>query len=282
MNKFFCLLSLSICLLMNSVLAENVKAVVGESMVDNVGKMITKDVTSNSTLFIKLNLQAQEQANKALKALCEYKVLSEGDADKSTKYAEAVKYVNSAMDMDKDNPDYYFLAARIYRTKGGVSMAKKHFRKACLILENRLTDVPMATNTYLEYAIALINGDTRYWEEYETYRKQGEDLAQKGLAMLPDDTGSPELLYQRALFKLLLGDWIGGDKDFELLTQINPPEWYLKYYEEYQHALECITKQAEGLKTEDEKQILWQDGINEYLTWYLYDTSKHISIDYSR
>lgn len=159
---------------------------------------------------------AFKEANKYFQAA----KLSENASEKSVNFAEAVKFINEALQLEPDNYDFAVLASQIYRGKGGISYAKSYFQRAERILGENLKIYPDSIDTNLDYALVCAAGDMRYTSEYADYQKKAKLAAEKVLDLCEqwykDNDKSAKSLNAEAMAELILGH---KEKCTELLLE---------------------------------------------------------------
>lgn len=159
---------------------------------------------------------AFKEANKYFQAA----KLSENASEKSNNFADAVKFINEALQLEPDNCDFAILASQIYRGKGGISYAKSYFQRAERILGENLKIYPEGIDTNLDYALVCAAGDMRYTSEYADYQEKAKRTAEKVLDLCEqwykDNDKSTKSLNAEAMAELILGN---KEKCTELLLE---------------------------------------------------------------
>ena len=89
---------------------------------------------------------------------------------KTEAFNDAIKAINLATTKDAENPSYWLLDSRIYRSRGGVAYAKNFFAKACALYEQLLEKDPTSVTYNLQYAIACYAGDAQFYSDYSSYK----------------------------------------------------------------------------------------------------------------
>lgn len=172
--------------------------------------------------FIAIN-PCKAEAVAAFKEANEYFVkgkLSTDAQDKSIQYGEAIRCVNDALQYEPDNCDLALLASQIYRSKGGIAYAKSYFQRAERILGENLKAHPDGIDINLDYALALVAGDSRYLANYSEYVDKGKLAAEKVLELCElwykEHDKTAKSLRAGAMANLLLGN---KEKCGELLLE---------------------------------------------------------------
>lgn len=159
---------------------------------------------------------AFKKANKYFQAA----KLSENASEKSVNFADAVKFINEALQLEPDNCDFAILASQIYRGKGGSSYAKSYFQRAERILGENLKIYPCGIDINLDYALICAAGDMRYTSEYTDYQEKAKLVAEKVLDLCEqwhkDNDKSAKSLNAEAMAELILGH---KEKCTELLLE---------------------------------------------------------------
>lgn len=187
--------------------------------IENDKKIIVK---KREIAFIAIN-PCKAEAVAAFKEANEYFVkgkLSTDAQDKSIQYGEAIRCVNEALQYEPDNCDLALLASQIYRSKGGIAYAKSYFQRAERILGENLKAHPDGIDINLDYALALVAGDSRYLANYSEYVDKGKLAAEKVLELCElwykEHDKTAQSLRAEAMANLLLGN---KDKCSELLLE---------------------------------------------------------------
>ena len=164
--------------------------------------------------FIAIN-PCRTEAVAAFKEANDYFVkgkLSLDAQDKSVQYGEAIKWVNEALQYEPDNCDLALLASQIYRSKGGIAYAKSYFQRAERILGENLKVHPGGIDINLDYALALVAGDSRYLANYGDYVEKGKLAAAKVLELCElwykEHDKNAKSLRAEAMANLILGNKI--------------------------------------------------------------------------
>lgn len=89
---------------------------------------------------------------------------------KTEAFNDAIKAINLATTKDAQNPSYWLLDSRIYRSRDGVAYAKNFFAKACAFYEQLLEKDPTSVTYNLQYAIACYAGDAQFYSDYSSYK----------------------------------------------------------------------------------------------------------------
>ena len=142
---------------------------------------------------------------------------------KTEAFNDAIKAINLATTKDAENPSYWLLDSRIYRSRGGVAYAKNFFAKACVLYEQLLEKDPMSATYNLQYAIACYAGDAQFYADYNSYKAkavQHTHAALQMIDMLEKDTDKKwffdaveeEFLEERFLAYVILHDYKSLEK----------------------------------------------------------------------
>lgn len=144
----------------------------------------TGEVKPNKDVEVERNIESKKYL--AWQQFCLAKNSEAADV-RSGAYANAIKYINEAYDMDTERPDTLLLASRIYRSMGGLSYAKSYFSKAAAIYLNKVLQNPESIQANLNAAIILYAGDVRYWDSYEQSKKNAWSYADKVLEVCKNE-----------------------------------------------------------------------------------------------
>lgn len=139
---------------------------------------------------------------------------------KTVNFADAVKFINEALQLEPDNCDFAILASQICRGKGGSSYAKIYFQRAERILGENLKIYPCGIDINLDYALICAAGDMRYTSKYTDYQEKAKLAAEKVLDLCErwhkDNDKSAKSLNAEAMAELILGH---KEKCTELLLE---------------------------------------------------------------
>lgn len=141
----------------------------------------------------------------------------------NTKYTEAIKNINLALEIIPNSAEYRLLAAQIYRHRGGLSYAKNYFTQACSLYEKQLKDYPDSITLNLQYAIACYAGDARYYSDYEDYKSRAYLHARQTLKLLEENKkrySEEETLLPKLLAYVLLQDYNEAEKTAQRINSI--------------------------------------------------------------
>lgn len=102
-------------------------------------------------------------------------------------YSEAIREVNRATSLDPRNASAWLLGAQIYRTRGGLSYAKKYFFEAEAVYILAPEDSPQKAGNLLSFAVLNHAADPKLFLEWELHEYDPdhkiESLAYSQLAM---------------------------------------------------------------------------------------------------
>lgn len=141
----------------------------------------------------------------------------------NTKYTEAIKNINLALEIIPNSAEYRLLAAQIYRHRGGLSYAKNYFTQACSLYEKQLKDYPDSITLNLQYAIACYAGDAHYYSDYEDYQSRAYLHVEKTLKLLEENKNQyseAEALLPRLLAYVLLQDYNEAAKTVKRINYV--------------------------------------------------------------
>ncbi|MBP3690730.1 MAG: hypothetical protein J6I74_05335 [Schwartzia sp.] len=187
---------------------------------------------------------------------------------RNEKYAEAINAISRATALQPDNTDVLLLASQIYRSKGGAAFAKEYFIRAESILIARIAASPKDIGANLDYAIACYAGDSRFRDNYDSYRKIAYQHADEVIRLVGRPGGGNAAQLRAMAFAYL----IKGDAKHcgDLLSQAAQSDVASKFYSEL------------FSKTVGQGQWLWPvsaDGVEkEFLLYVLTDSTRYAGV----
>lgn len=107
-------------------------------------------------------------------------------------FEAAIQAINKATEQEADNPSYWLMKAQIYRSRGGVGLAKNYFAKACAGYEKILQNDSEVISNNLQYAIACYAGDAQFYPDYNNYKAKAGKCAKTALRAIDEIECAPE------------------------------------------------------------------------------------------
>ncbi len=183
----------------------------------------------------------------------------------SEAYAEAIRDISKACQMEPANVEYLMLASQIYRSKGGSSYAKDYFSRGERILQNRLEQESYSVSANLDYAIACLAGEGHFSKEF---RKKGEKSLDRVIKLcegeLKSETRHGDIILALGMAYLLKGQHDKGEKALAKAADLDSTsEFYHSLYE----------------STVKNGTWIWKVGkdgaVREFCMYYLLDMSRN-------